>query len=191
MAKRNLSAIHDWKHWIGLRDFVQKNLKHQMQKIIAVVVTFNPDKFLLLELINSLSQIDGCIIVNNGGELNYLHDFSSKGKITQIDMPKNVGVATALNAGCILAEKKGADFIITFDQDSKPEVNMIDNLINAFKALTKSGINIGALGPVQIDRRTGHPSPFLTPVRWKRKLSHIRENQMIEVDHVIMTKWSM
>jgi rhamnosyltransferase len=131
-------------------------LLNKADDIWALVVCFHPDEQLLLALVSRLvKQVSELWILNNGGihggfetQLkNYpnlhIHTFDS-----------NVGIAGALNYGFSLAAMQGAEFVVTFDQDSQPTGNHVEVLASTWKILAQQGKQkVGAIGPSFFDDR--------------------------------------
>jgi rhamnosyltransferase len=72
---------------------------------------------------------------------------------------ENTGIAAAQNTGIRQALAKAASHIILFDQDSVPAARMVQTLLSAEGKLIKAGLQVGAVGPVFIDERSGWVSP--------------------------------
>lgn len=157
-----------------------------MSETVAVIVTYRPERDLLLQLCQALaSQVSGGIIINNGSTLPIPDDqFAQFGLVVE-HLHCNVGVATALNAGFSWAAARGAEFVVTFDQDSEPTAAMVQSLMGAYLALLSEGCKVGAVGPQQIDRRTGRKAPFLAPISGLRHKIFPTAGQIVEVDHLI------
>ena len=157
-----------------------------MTRIVAVVVTYQPDPSTLLRLLLALApQVNGGIVVNNGAGLPLAeHPLALLGFSTQ-HLGSNLGVASALNAGCKWSEQQQADFIITFDQDSEPAPDMVACLLDAYRVLTEKGCKVGAIGPQQVDRRSGRRSVFLAPIHFLRYKLRLHAGDVVEVDHLI------
>lgn len=68
-----------------------------------------------------------------------------------IPLYKNYGIAYAQNIGIREAKRNGYDYIIFFDQDSRPDINTIFKLKNEFCKIKREGVNIGAIGPSIFD----------------------------------------
>jgi len=155
-------------------------------KVFAVVVTFEPDPALLMRLLCALSfQVAGGIIVNNGCRLHMEDDIVKSTGFTVQHQQSNKGLATALNTGFTWAGARAADFVITFDQDSEPAADMIQRLLLAYQAMSAAGYRVGAVGPQQVDSRTGQCTPFILPVVWSRRRVIPIAGQSLEVDHLI------
>ena len=155
-------------------------------RIVAVIVAYQPDGELLARLVQALApQISGGIVVNNGSDLPLPGDFLRQKNFAVEHLHSNTGVATALNAGFRWAQAQGAEFVITFDQDSEPAPDMVSALMDAYQTLVTTGRKVGAVGPQQVDRRTGRRAPFLEPIsRYRRRVTP-DVGQVVEVDHLI------
>ena len=157
-----------------------------MPRIFAVIVTYQPDAKLLARLVATLgSQVSGGIVANNGSVLPLADDYFLRSNFTVQHLQSNTGVATALNAGFQWAQAQDADFVITFDQDSEPAADMVSRLVLAYQNLVASGQKVGAVGPQQVDRRTGRRAPFLAPISRHRRRLTPKAGQTVEVDHLI------
>ena len=157
-----------------------------MPRILAVIVTYQPDGDLLARLVAALApQVSAGIVVNNGILLPLADDYFHRANFVLKHLHSNTGVATALNAGFQWAEAQNADFVITFDQDSEPAPDMVARLLGAYLELMASGHKIGAVGPQQVDRRSGKRAVFLAPILWSRRRVAPSPGQTVEVDHLI------
>lgn len=157
-----------------------------MSKIFAVVVTYQPDEVLLSRLLRALApQVTGGIVVNNGYSLPLSDEDLRQAGFTVRHLQSNTGVATALNIGFQWAEAQEAEFVITFDQDSEPASDMVSRLIGAYQYLLASGQPVGAVGPQQVDRRSGKCAAFVAPTSWRRRRITPVAGQTVEVDHLI------
>ncbi len=157
-----------------------------MPRILAVIVTYQPDAKLLARLVDALSvQVSGGIVVNNGSLLPLADDYFQRSNFKVKHLQSNTGVATALNEGFHWAQAQDAEFVITFDQDSEPAADMVASLLVAYGNLQTSGRRVGAVGPQQVDRRTGRRAPFLAPISRHRRRVTPDAGQSVEVDHLI------
>lgn len=90
-------------------------------KIIAEIITFNPDIKILKENIDSIyPQVDSLLIVDNDSR-NFLEIkklLSRYCNIKLIKNPHNLGIAQALNQGLNFAKENNFSWIFTLDQDS-------------------------------------------------------------------------
>ena len=141
---------------------------------------------MLERLILALTPQVWCgVIVNNGTDLLLPDGFLLRHKFAVIHMQCNMGVASALNVGFQRAQQNNAEFVVTFDQDSEPASDMVSQLLAAYNALVSLGRKVGAVGPQQIDRRSGKRAVFLAPISWSRQRIFLLPGQTAEVDHLI------
>lgn len=121
----------------------------------ALIVCYHPDSEILSSLITSLStQVRKILLLNNGGIKDDL-----AGRIAHIDnylvvdFNGNAGLPRALNAGVQMAVDDAAEWVVTFDQDSRPPDDHVARLVEAWHAKASTGVKVGAVGPVFIDDR--------------------------------------
>lgn len=157
-----------------------------MPTILAVIVTYQPRADLLTLLLQALApQVQGGIVVNNGTTLPLSDDALTAWGFQVHHVQRNTGVATALNIGFDWAAAQGADFVLSFDQDSQPAPDMVARLLSAYTRLVADGQRIGAVGPQQVDSRSARIAPHLAPIHGIRRNVTPRPFQTIEVDHLI------
>ena len=155
-------------------------------RIFAVVVTYRPDQELLSRLLHALGpQVTAGMVVNNGVSLPLADEVLRQAGFAVNHLQSNTGVAAALNTGFRWADAQGAEFVITFDQDSEPAPDMVARLLLAYQDLTFTGLKVGAVGPQQLDRRSGQCAAFMAPISWRRRLVTPDTGQNVEVDHLI------
>ena len=100
-----------------------------MEKIVAGIISFNPEIKRLKENICAITnQCDCLYLIDNGsGNINDVIELLNKindEKITLIRNNKNKGIARALNQLCEIALGNGYEWIITLDQDSVCPLNL-------------------------------------------------------------------
>lgn len=87
-------------------------------RILAVIVTYKPDKELLTININSLlGRVEGIMIWENSPEIDIRSWFNSK-EIIYHGVGMNVGISRALNYAFNYAKEQGFSHMLTMDQDS-------------------------------------------------------------------------
>lgn len=123
-----------------------------MEKIGIICVFYKPSK----ECIQFWNEmlIEGCetIIVDNTPTPIQLE---LSPQILYKALDQNCGIAFAQNIGITIADELGCNYIIFFDQDSRPEKMLIYALKDEFLKLQKEGIRIGAIGPKVVNLSTG------------------------------------
>ena len=117
-------------------------IKHE--EILAVVVWYEPTKEQSDSIRSYIDIVRHVIVVDNSKNNNApLLASLPQDKYTYISLGKNTGVATALNIGCRQAIEQGAQWILTMDQDSRWEKEMLSRYIelaNAYPDLSQVGV---------------------------------------------------
>jgi rhamnosyltransferase len=158
--------------------------------VCAVIVTFNAIQENLEASVRCLlSGGVQVVLVENGSDLPAAARVASLGETTQakvIKLAKNLGIAAAQNIGLKYAFSIGVNFVLLLDHDSLPAENMVRHLLDAYQLLHKTGIKVGAVGPVSIDSRTLSRSGFVRLRGFQIKRSHCEDCYgTIEADFLI------
>jgi rhamnosyltransferase len=129
-------------------------------KIVSVIVTFNPEENRLNELITSLrdSQVTVVIVDNNSKNDFFL---ASEKDYLKYRFDENLGIAYAQNFGVKKAVELGANHILFFDQDSHISDHFVEDLISDYKKITLEYKKVAAIGPRFIDENKGFYFPAL------------------------------
>ena len=107
-----------------------------MNKVCAVVVTFNRKK-LLSKCINSIkTQTYPCdvLVINNNSSDNTT-EYLIENKINHVNLKKNLGGAGGFNVGIKTAIEKGYEYVWVMDDDCIPKDDSLEKLINAKKLI--------------------------------------------------------
>ncbi|SET63140.1 glycosyltransferase family 2 protein [Thorsellia anophelis] len=153
-------------------------------QVAAIVVTYEPDSDLITRLHFLAAQVEVIYIVDNGSSRFYSRFVNILGsnisnKIILISLEENLGIATALNIGCKYAENDNYDFVVTFDQDSCPELNYITELLNTYRRKSLCS-NVAIVGGIINEAIRGNSNyQYLTLSRWGFK--RIRESEDFSV----------
>lgn len=133
-------------------------------KVVAIVVTYQPELATFVRLLNALShQVDATVVVDNSSNhsvSSLLEQRKQKNEFS-IVFGTNHGIANAQNAGIDWARERGAQYVILFDQDSEPARNMVTVLLSAAEKKIKSGVPVACVGPRYLDNRQDNPPPFI------------------------------
>lgn len=100
-----------------------------VSKIVAGIITYNPDISRLRENVETIySQVDSLIVVDNGSSnCNDIQNLlESKPNVCYVFNSDNLGVAKALNIMAEKAIEMNADWLLTLDQDSVVAKNMME-----------------------------------------------------------------
>lgn len=130
-----------------------------MCKVVAIIISYNPDNN-LLDSVNLLeNQVEKIIIVDNGSkkekvkEINLIRDIN-KEKIEVIFNEENLGIATALNIGVKEGLRQGYNWILTMDQDSKCSKDMVEKMFEVYNGIEeKERRDILSIFPNFVDER--------------------------------------
>lgn len=139
-------------------------MNSQVSSVCAVVVTYHPELANLENLLASLStQVGQIVIVDNGSPepLEKLVADSGQQNTSVLRLGENLGIGYAQNAGIEHALKSGFSYVVLFDQDSCPDVNMIEKLSSAAAHLQQAGIPLAAVAPCYKDAQEGVLSSFV------------------------------
>lgn len=158
----------------------------------AVVVTFNPDEPVFRRLLQAtLRQVGTVVVVDNGSvRIDVAAMCSSEdagaGRIRYVPLGTNLGIAAAQNRGIEAAKAAGAEYVLLLDHDSVPADNMVAVLRQADRQLRDAGVEVGAVGAVAHDRRTGTTSKVVRMVRGRvQRIASQTSEPYIEADFLI------
>lgn len=158
-----------------------------MNKILAAVITFHPNRADLERLVaRLLPQVAQLVIIDNATPMLDLQQLSViSPRIECIRNPDNLGLATAYNRACAIAAEKGCSHIILFDQDSLPAPDMVQILSDTLHLHNRHALTVAAAGPNYGDIKGQHSSPFVRIKRLHLERVECRSNDVVEVDHLI------
>ena len=130
----------------------------EKMRVCAIVITFHPEVEVLGNLTQLRPQVDDLVVVDNGSsakELEPLRTLIAGDMGTMlIENGENLGIATALNIGVRSAIRRGAGWILLFDQDSCVTEGLADTMISGFVS-SRLGDRLAILVPKYVDRRLG------------------------------------
>lgn len=156
-----------------------------MRHILAVVICYDPVMSKLQALSQNLHAEGVPVVWVNNGPAGSLDTGLGPHVLKLIELNQNLGVATALNTGYAWAMQNGFDAVITFDQDSQPEVGMVGNLKQRWLQETAQCDKLAAIGPATIDQQSGHAMLTFAPYNWLRHRFLPNQGKAYQVDHLI------
>jgi rhamnosyltransferase len=117
--------------------------------LIGVVVVYNPDETIMDNIYSYFNNIDKLFIVDNSETINisFVNQIINNQKIFYIDNHGNQGIAHALNNGAKKAIEMGYEWLLTMDQDSSFDSNMLDNYLNCWNNYPDKD-NVAIFSPV-------------------------------------------
>ncbi len=159
--------------------------------VVAVVVTYEPDLAALYALLHSLrSQVSNVIVVDNGSSLDICKGIDTAFFVDSwcelVRLPTNLGIAAALNVGIDWARRRGAGYVVLFDQDSLPAPDMVQRLTEVIQAKQAAGCKVAAVGPRYMDERQDNPPPFIRIRGFKLvRQACNKSSSIVDVDYLI------
>lgn len=123
-------------------------------RTFAIVVTFHPGEPVASNLQALRREGLRVIVVDNGSSESELAPIESLADVL-IRNGRNLGVATALNIGVAAARERRADWIFTFDQDSRVQPGFAGELVEAWRTAEGRGLRVGLVSPRYRDQRSG------------------------------------
>ena len=115
----------------------------------AVIVTYNPNMHDLIVLISRIkNQFHEIMIVDNGSKnRSEIEILTKKEEVGILLFAKNLGIAKALNVGIRYFAKKNFTWVATFDQDSEPSLDFVEQFQNF-----NFNDNVAVVGSYYLDR---------------------------------------
>jgi rhamnosyltransferase len=123
-------------------------------RVLAAVVTYNPDLTLPDHLAALSAQCDVVVIDNGSSNLAWIEEAAASAGCRLLVNDANLGIAAALSQAARMAQEEGFDWLATFDQDSLCPPGAIATLLEFERAYADGG-RIGVLGMAQRDRALG------------------------------------
>lgn len=119
-----------------------------MSATLAVVVSFHPEVSILENVKALLSQVSHVVIVDNESSAQSKEILSALpvNKLTFIFNEDNRGVGEGFNQGIRWGLEKAYEYFLLMDQDSCPESNMVENLLEVTASYAKTKIPV-LVGP--------------------------------------------
>ena len=118
-------------------------------RVAAVFSAFRPEPALIDHCAALAPQVARIIVVDDGSGDSaepVLGALEAAG-VTVLRQPHNDGIAAAMNRGIDDALESGAEFVITFDQDSNVPAGFVDALVEEFDRATTAGLRVGMVAP--------------------------------------------
>ena len=137
------------------------------QSVCAVIVTYNPDADRLGKTLQALAATVARIVIVDNASAG-LPEEAFRQRVSNLvvkRLPKNMGVATAHNAGFAVARELGYPHVLLLDQDSRPGEGMVSALFSALSRLQADGVRVGCVGVRLANRENGTVSQF-TQIGW-------------------------
>ncbi len=106
-----------------------------------VTVTYNPDKDFATNLLQARNVADLVIVVDNGSEnIGFIREAALSAGAQLIALGQNTGIAAALNTGIRKALDAGKGWILTLDDDSFPESDILETYAHVLELYPDAGL---------------------------------------------------
>ena len=165
------------------------NLDKSINKISAIVVLYNPIiDDLIINLKQIMNQVDHIVIVDNSINTIDNNYFFESGifNYTYIYNNENLGIASAQNIGINIAKQLNSNFVFLMDQDSCPDLNLVEILYNDYKELYNKNIKIAAIGALAVNKENN--LPYIPRLR---KFKYFPNNTNIYLANEIISSGSL
>lgn len=136
-------------------------------KVCAIIVLYNPDVLLLKkQLLSLIGQVDDVIYIDNSSKnITSINAFIEEIRKSDFEPfviwnSENRGLGYAQNQGICKAREMGDSHVLILDHDSVLQSSFVTNLIETEDLLKKNGYNIGAIGPMYYNAKTGEIYPI-------------------------------
>lgn len=119
-------------------------------KIAGVVVLYNPDDSVVLNINSYIKDIELLYVFDNSEvKTNLIEEIKKINKVKYFSVGKNMGIGYALNYVCDIAVREGYDWILIMDQDSCFEPNGVLKMTSEFeKNIGLDKEKIGVISPL-------------------------------------------
>lgn len=122
--------------------------------VCGVLVTYQPDSVAVENIRALAAQVDRLCVVDNGSRPDALEPVAAQCRalpnVKLITNHGNLGIAAALNIGVTEAQRWGAHWLATFDQDSFPQPDFIKGLLETAITSESAG-RLAVISPLHID----------------------------------------
>jgi len=153
----------------------------ELPRVVAVVVTYQPDVTLTAPLLHALAdQCAAVLVVDNGSEPARGERLRAACEATGaelIELGRNEGIARAQNIGITRALDDGAGAVLLSDQDSLPAPDMVERLLDGLDRATARGRAVAAVGPVSTDTRSATEQMVYVSRTWGPRRARPEESR--------------
>lgn len=128
-----------------------------MTSRIAVVPTFHPGADVVERIARLREQLDSVVVVDDGSGPDataVLEELAALDGVSVVRLPRNSGIAAALNTGIRSALDAGADYVLNVDQDTDLPPEYVGTALRTFEAANP----VTRVGIVCVDAVNGAPA---------------------------------
>jgi rhamnosyltransferase len=152
----------------------------RVELVCAVVVTYHAEEEVLARIAVLMGQVTMVIVVDNTpgeGALKGLKDLDSS--VCLVENKANLGIASALNIALAMAQKKGFHWMLTLDQDTRCDTDMVSVLL---KISASCGEGCAVIGSNYFDPRSNRTKVTESNCKeWKEQKTVITSGSLVNV----------
>jgi rhamnosyltransferase len=140
---------------------ISSNFPKNNADVCVIITVYRSDNHFPRRVERIKMQVGLVIIVIDDGLASDEKDkldsyFLDKSKIVISCLPENLGIAAALNVGISIARQQGYRWVLTLDDDTIVEPDMVENLINSWQFISRQeGKPIAIMGMSYADAHIG------------------------------------
>lgn len=112
--------------------------------ISGAVILYNPGLFVIDNIMSYIDYLDVLYVVDNSDTLDpaFIYTIKRIPRVCYISLCGNHGIAKALNTSASLALNHGYDWLLTMDQDSRFEENILPRMFHCLNVYDKDTIGM-------------------------------------------------
>jgi rhamnosyltransferase len=157
--------------------------KYRIAALITAYENIDAVSKCISSLDNQSYLIENTLIIDNSSLTPFLCSLNNK---TIVEYhPENIGISGSLSIGIKWAFEQKYDFLWTFDQDSQPNINCLELLLEAHEKLAQQDQRVGIVAPLPIDPFTNYKLHGLKFDRYKFINLEVSSQEMYDCDAVI------
>lgn len=144
-------------------------------RVVAVIVTYRPGQDVVANIGAIARQVERVVVVDNEASDHsraLLSAVAGDTKIEVIENRENLGIAAALNQGVDRLASWGAEWIATFDQDSRVPDGFVAGLLKGWEAFGERE-RVALVVPVYRDRGMGFVYSASGPLEGAERLQTV------------------
>ncbi|MCP1223396.1 glycosyltransferase family 2 protein [Sebaldella sp. S0638] len=131
-------------------------------RILAIIVTYNPEKDFIKNYNSVKSQVENIIIIDNNSDnkIKLLLENLKNENVKVIFNEENIGIAAAQNIGIQEAVKNDFEWILLLDDDSYLEREMVEYLLKRYEIYTNKS-KVAILAPNIQEKNLKHSMKYI------------------------------
>ena len=128
-----------------------------MSGVVCVVPTYRPEAAVQV-LIENLATVADVLVTDDGSPCTFDQRLAAIAAIPGVQVARhqtNRGIGRGLNDGLAIADRYGAQWLFSVDQDSRLPFGYVQDLVDLAADLFNRGVRVGVLGALHVDDASG------------------------------------